>query len=371
MDKQKTIVINGREYDAATGLPVGKTQPRVTRQSLRPATPNKQPSTAAKPSAASHTASAIHSKTQRSRTLNRKFVHKAQTQSPRQEATSQAQPIAIKTVHSIKAHPSKRIDGMRTAPALTGSAARTNIAAAKQYASKRIQLQPIAATPAAPSKPVVQAVSAPEPAPIPHPAVTRAHTIQSQKKTPVIQTLPSASVLKQAAINEAMQKAPKPSAKQLKKTSYRSKLLSFASAFSALILFAGYLTYLNVPNLSVRVAAAQAGIDASYPGYRPDGYKLNGPVAFSDGEVRMLFAANTGSSEFTLSQARSNWDSNALLENYVKDKSEGDYITSQERGITVYSYDGKAAWVSGGILYTIDGDAPLSPQQIRKIATSV
>ena len=119
------------------------------------------------------------------------------------------------------------------------------------------------------------------------------------------------------------------------------------------------------------MAAAQAGIDASYPSYQPDGYKLYGPVAFSDGEVRMKFTANTGSTGFALTQSRSGWDSGALLENYVKEKSNGDYTTSQEKGITVYSYQGSAAWVSGGILYTIDGDAPLSPHQIRKIATSV
>ena len=38
-----------------------------------------------------------------------------------------------------------------------------------------------------------------------------------------------------------------------------------------------------MPTLSVRVAASQAGIDASYPSYRPDGYALNGPVTYGDG----------------------------------------------------------------------------------------
>lgn len=368
MSKQKTVVINGREYDIATGLPVGDASGRVTRQSLRSTQPTVAPTKKAAHSV--HPATAIHNKTQRSRTLNRKFVKKAHSHNATAtQAVPQAQPITVKATPAIKHHPGRRIDGMRTSAPAPGSSARMNLATAKQNIAKRKNLQPVAAAPIVTLQKPTQ--TAAEPAPIVHPAVARAHAVQSQRKTPVVQKVPSASVLKQAAINEAMDSAPKPSAKQHKAQSRRSKLLSFVSAFSALILFAGYLTYLNVPNLSVRVAAAQAGIDASYPSYQPDGYRLNGPVAYSDGEVRMKFAANTGSNAFTLSQARSSWDSNALLENYVKDKSDGDYITSQERGITVYTYSGKAAWVSGGILYTIDGDAPLSPEQIRKIATSV
>lgn len=370
MSKQTTITINGRVYDAATGLPITKNHPRTTRQSLR--------TTATTPAVASATPSAkrfqpattIHAKTQRSRTLNRKFIQKNLSQSSVKTApvaAAASEPVVVKTIHAIKSHPGTRIEGMRSTSRATGSAARANISLAKRSAATRTNLQPVVsnAVPAPAPTPIVTE------APLPHPAVVRAHAVQSQKKARNTHEQPPASILKQAAINEALDSAPKHSAKQHKHASRGSKLLSFVSGFAALVLFAGYLTYLNVPNLSVRVAAAQAGIDAGYPGYRPDGYKLNGPVAYSEGEVQMKFAANTGQSGYTLSQSRSSWDSRALLENYVKDKSDGDYITSQERGITVYSYGGKAAWVSGGILYTIDGNAPLSPEQIRKIATSV
>lgn len=206
----------------------------------------------------------------------------------------------------------------------------------------------------------------------PHPIQQRVHAVQAGKTQTPQTELPTASVLKQAAINEAMDSAPSHHAKQHRQArSPRSRIIGAIFGCFALVLFGGYLTYLNVPNLSVRVAAAQAGIDASYPGYRPDGYRLDGPVAYSDGEVRMQFAANTGDTGFTLNQTKSSWDSSALLENFVRSESDDEYTTSQEKGITIYSYDGNAAWVSGGILYTIDGDAPLSPDQIRRIATSV
>lgn len=377
MDKKTTITLNGREYDAATGLPITKAvKTRTTRQSLR--TPNTAKQTATAPITApvkrSQPATTIHAKTQRSRTLNRKFVQKQTTNTTATQPESATTPVSVTAVQPIKQHPGTRIDGMRRSKTPTGSAARSTLNLARQNAAKRTTLEPLAHTPAVTR--VNPQTSTQDAIPVPHPAVTRAHALQKQKQqAPAIApSTPPASFLKQVAINEALDNAPKHSAKQHKNSKSnrgRSRFLSFVSGFAALVLFAGYVTYLNVPNLSVRVAAAQAGIDASYPGYRPDGYRLNGPVAFSEGEVQMRFAANTGSNNFTLSQARSNWDSGALLENYVKDKSDGDYITSQERGITVYSFGGRAAWVTGGILYTIDGDAPLSPEQIRKIATSV
>lgn len=143
------------------------------------------------------------------------------------------------------------------------------------------------------------------------------------------------------------------------------------SASFALILLAGYFTYLNMPSLSVRVAAAQAGVNASYPGYHPDGYSINGPVAYSQGAVSMKFASNGGPQSFTVNQTKSSWDSSAVLENYVKQKAGNSYIQHNEQGLTVYVFGDNAAWVNGGILYTINGNAPLSSEQILHIATSM
>ncbi|MNH34248.1 hypothetical protein D3C79_948280 [compost metagenome] len=121
----------------------------------------------------------------------------------------------------------------------------------------------------------------------------------------------------------------------------------------------------------MRVAAAQAGIDASYPEYHPDGYSLNGAVAYKEGEVSMKFAANGGPQNFTITQTKSSYDSEAVLDNYVKPKVGENYIPFTERGLKIYAYGGNAAWVNGGILYTISGDAPLSNSQIGNIAKSL
>lgn len=355
MSQKQTVTINGREYDARTGLPVDTaSSQRATRQQLRNATPQPTPLSSKK---TAQPAGTIHSKAQRSRTLNRKF-----TQKPQQHHSSDQT-----ATPKISQPTTKRLDGIKVTT-------KSNTPHVVHLAPKSTQ------PPVLPShKQANQALSpthAPQaqsdaPAPA-HPAVTRAHKIQAEKKAAIKKTVPAARAIKETAIKEALANAPAHHARQHKQgISFGRRMTGLVAGSVALILFAGYLTYINVPNISVRVAAAQAGIDASYPGYHPDGYKLNGPVAYSDGQVRMQFAANTGNTEFTINQSRSNWDSSALLENYVKQKSHDEYSTSQEKGLTIYNYGSNAAWVSGGILYTIEGDAPLSPDQIRRIATSV
>jgi hypothetical protein len=126
-----------------------------------------------------------------------------------------------------------------------------------------------------------------------------------------------------------------------------------------------------MPNLSVRVAAAQAGIDATFPEYRPVGYRLDGPVAYQSGEVSMRFASNSAPIAFSLNQSKSSWDSAALLEKYVNPRSKGNYATYSDAGLTIYTYGTDAAWVNGGILYTVEGNALLSNEQIRRLATSM
>ncbi len=205
--------------------------------------------------------------------------------------------------------------------------------------------------------------------PITHPHVAKAHARSAAKAQPLSASL-SATAIKAEAIKTAVANTHK---KPLLRGRIqpRQRAVSILSATLAVMLIGGYVTYLNMPSLSVRVAAAQAGIDANYPNYRPDGYSLNGPVTYADGRVSMNFKANAGVQDFTVTQSKSGWDSNAVLDNYVAPKAGSSYIPYTERGLTIYTYDNNAAWVNGGILYTVEGDAPLSSEQIRRIATSL
>ena len=175
--------------------------------------------------------------------------------------------------------------------------------------------------------------------------------------------------------NEAIEKALSNEIASNKKTRRRQKkggalrLLNTFSVGFAVMLLGGYLTYLSMPNISIKMAAVQSGIDAKYPGYKPDGYALNGPIKFKSGEVTMRYAYADGSSAYTITQQKSNWNSSAVKE-FFSEKHKSPNTTMID-GLTIYSGGKEAAWVNGGILYQISGDANLSSDQIQKIAASL
>lgn len=175
--------------------------------------------------------------------------------------------------------------------------------------------------------------------------------------------------------NEAIEKALSNEIISNKKARRRQKkggTLRWLNTFSvgfAVMLLGGYLTYLSMPNISIKMAAVQSGIDAKYPGYKPDGYALNGPIKFKSGEVSMKYAYADGSSEYTITQQKSGWNSSAVKE-FFSEKHKNPNTTMID-GLTIYSGGKEAAWVNGGILYQISGDANLSSSQIEKIATSL
>lgn len=314
MSKTNTITINGKHYDAHTGLPVEKTTPAP----VKTATPK-----TVTPS------SSMHSSVQHSKTLNRRSVQKHH---PKQAATPAQRPVR----KSVATHPQVA----RFAPQ----------PAHKSHPKKLMS----------------------DIAPVRHPIATKAHARHvTQKQQPAAPVHKPAAQIKHDALTKAMQNANSPSPNKQPLKRRFPKFMSIASASLAVLLLGGYMTYINLPTLSIRVAAAQAGIDATYPDYRPSGYSLHGPIAYSSGTVSMKFAANAGPQNFTVSEKKSSWNSSAVLENYVIPAVGDEYLTYAEGGLTIYTYDGAAAWVNNGILYTISGDAPLTGDQVRKIATSL
>lgn len=184
-----------------------------------------------------------------------------------------------------------------------------------------------------------------------------------QKKTPQ-----TPEAIKQQAIAEALAQ-PKVIPKQ-KSFIGRHFKLAMSMAFIVIGILTAYLTYSNIPSFSVKVASAQAGINATFPGYTPEGYSISGPVIYSNNQVVIKFKSNTDNTKFEISQTRSSWDSTAVKAMVEKD-SNNIFSTTEERGLTVYIYNSNAAWVNGGILYEITGNALLSSYQVRKIATSL
>lgn len=337
MSEKQTITVNGRQYDAHTGLAVDGHG-----SIAKPTQPSVKPPHASRPTTA---ATSIHTRTQRSHTLNRKAIKRPEHKKP---AVSLSHEVIIRKPSTLHAH--------------------------RPAASQASGISKFAPHPVhAPAKPVMDI------GPAAHPHVVKAHALSAAKASrplaaaPAPKRPPTPSEIKQSAIHNAIENTNVNHNHVAKKRLLKRhpRTLSIVSASIALVVLGGYLTYLNMPSLSVRVAAAQAGINAAYPNYRPDGYSLNGTVGYSQGKVTMKFASNGGPSAFTINQTKSNWDSDAVLDNYVSPRAGASYIPYTERGLTIYTYGNSAAWVNGGILYTIEGDAPLSSEQIRRIATSL
>ena len=208
-------------------------------------------------------------------------------------------------------------------------------------------------------------------APAPHPIVSMGERRQKLLRNHLANQKPATKdlqTIKQDAITEALA-APKSIQKE--KSFIKKHLRSIViCSIIAIGIATAYATYSNIPSFSVKIASAQAGINATFPGYCPDGYGISGPVRYSNNQVLIKFKSNTDSTNFSISQTRSSWDSTAVKNKVNKDSS-GIFSTTEERGLTVYVYNGNAAWVNGGILYEIKGNALLSSYQIRKIATSL
>ena len=303
MQANKTVSINGRLYDAVTGLPVKGT--------VEKSAPAKR---------SLGTSSTAHKTPQKSQTLHRRSTKKPGL--PQRRKAGQHMDIArSKNVSRFASHPT---------PAKT------------------------TATPA-------------DVTPKTHTVAARAHA-KTTKPAKALASTPKQ--IKDKAIEAALTMKEKKAPKKKQKRTIPRRFIIISSILLAMIV-AAYVVYISIPSISVSIAANQAGINASYPEFKPDGYRLSQPVQYSDGEVSLSFISNSNTSEYTIIQTRSTWDSTAVLENVVKPAVGENYDTTQERGLTIYSYDGNATWVNGGILYVIENSAPLSGEQIRRIATSL
>lgn len=311
MKNDKTVTINGQKYDSVTGLPIAKS-------TTVPKNPNSIKS--------------VGSLSQKSKDLYARVNQKKVNQSG----------IPIRKIgRSMDIAKSKSVS--RFAP-------RSTTASAKPKST----------------------IKSMDIGPIKHPLAAKVEKARLASKNKL--TKPAASKTAKAIKEEVIAKAlDKATIKKTKNKSFLKRNSKFINIFSVsiiLLVLIGFITYKNIPGVSVRIASAQAGISATYPEYLPDGYRIDGPVKYTDGVVNIYFSSNTGNGSFVISQSKSSWDSSAVKLQVDKD-SNNESAETKESGLTIYTYDNNAAWVNGGILYTIKGDAPLSGAQIRHIATSL
>lgn len=350
MRGKNTLVINGKVYDAVTGLPVAAPDPihaNATHTQPTLVKPAPQPVLSVQARPPLH-AKQAHTVTQKSVTLRRDVLKK---------------PVAKAQVGAARRKPA------------TGRVARSEHI--QRFAPHPQPLKAVAPKPATVRLDITPVRTRPAQSHI----VTQKHALVSKPVAPAQETRAhqalSSRALKEQLIAERLASVDTSSTNTTKPKAKRTifakqpRVASLLTASFAIMVLGGYLTYLNMPGLSVRVAAAQADVAASFPDYHPDGYRFNGPVAYAPGQVAINFVANGGTSKYTITEQKSTWDSQAVYDNIVAKAADDNYVTNSQQGLTIYTYKGEAAWVNKGILYNVHGDAPLSNEQLLRIAASL
>ena len=194
----------------------------------------------------------------------------------------------------------------------------------------------------------------------------------------------TAQELKNQAIKKALADAEKSvdttKTKKTKKSKMKSgeklhfgfgRVMLAVSCAAAAVFAIAYFVNLNMPDISLRVAAMQTGIEAAYPSYVPRDFSLS-DITSESGKITLNFRNATTGDAFTLVEEQSAWDSSALLSNYVKPTYGDNYTTIREQGLTLYMSGSDACWVNGGVVYnlkTVSGS--LTKKQIKSIAVSL
>lgn len=150
----------------------------------------------------------------------------------------------------------------------------------------------------------------------------------------------------------------------------RSQAWRVAAVSLSIVVLGGYITYLNYPDLAVRVAASRADVHASLPDYVPDGYRFSGPISYGAGELTFALRSSNDAA-LHISQQRTEWDSQSLLDNYVRYET-SQYETYRENGLTIYTFgDREAVWVDDGTLYQIESSDQLNETELVQVAASI
>lgn len=195
---------------------------------------------------------------------------------------------------------------------------------------------------------------------------------------------PTAKELKDQAIKKALAAASKPQEEKstimknvtaeekqkIKKVHFGFGRVMLALTCAAAAVFAiVYFVGLNMPDMQFRAAAMQ--LNANYPNYLPRDYSPTEIV--SEGNVTtMTFRNHTTKDSFSIIEEKSSWDSNSLLNNFVKEDFGDDYTVIREQGLTIYIGANKAAWVNGGVVYKLNTQkGSLTKKQISSIAVSL
>jgi hypothetical protein len=204
----------------------------------------------------------------------------------------------------------------------------------------------------------------PPPAPV-HPAPPAAHRAAHHAK-PAAKARTTADLLEHALQHATSHEQPPAAPRH----SRRKRALGIGGAAALVAVLITVTISQNLPNLRLQMASARAGFDASLPGYQPSGYSLD-QLDYSQGVVATSFRSNSDDRSYTLTEKRSEWDSQTLRAQFVA-PLDNHYQSVTAGGRTIYLYGNhNASWVNAGIWYQVQADGALSDHQLIQLATSL
>jgi hypothetical protein len=293
------------------------------------------------------TATAVHKKTEKSKTLMRAAVKKP--------APAKATAPAVRK--NARHTPHLDIDPKRVSRAQTirKSSLVSRFGAPGRAVKQITSVLPVRPEPDAPPMPLLQE----------HHKPVIAEGKASHQKA-LQKALDKATSHKQPKVSKATRRQ-----RLSRKLRVSNRTINVAAASLAAVLLVGFVAYQNMPNLSMRLAAARAGVEGGLPGYQPSGFGLSGPIKYQPGQITISYTSHSDSRKFQISQKASQWSSETLLENYVAN-GQKTYQTFQDSGKTIYIYDdNNATWVDGGVWYQIEGNSALNNDQLLRMAASM
>lgn len=122
--------------------------------------------------------------------------------------------------------------------------------------------------------------------------------------------------------------------------------------------------------LQLQVVSAKAGFNAVLPSYHPAGFGLR-HLNYGSGTFASEFQNKNGGQAYTITQSKSAWSTQDLLNNYLSVNS----IQYQSISLgtnTIFLYgNGNATWVARGIWYQINSNSGLNESQLIDLANSL
>lgn len=346
---KNTITINGKIYDATTGDIVGgaNTHPSTTRQ------PSNTETTRTKPKSARSlvSAKAIHHVNTRSKTLMRNLVKNPVVGKPHKSAAhgaldrqqhmsdfleggaGQAKPSSLRLQRAQKAPRSTLVSHFNAHTGLRVTKKQT-VLAVKQAPRKRHTSSP-------------------------------ASVIKTDKDF-----LIDAALLRSTSHEQPAHKLSKRKHRVARKLGLSPLFVSVTAAVVAVVILGAFFTFQNLPQLAMRIASSKAGVHASLPSYRPNGFALNGSINYAPGQVSFDFRA-PDNREYRITQTKSAWNSETLQKTYF-DNNKQEFQVRQDRGRSIFVYNGSnVTWVDNGILYKIEASSGFGTDQLLRLAASL